>query len=307
MISFLETFSNVVYVIVVYFTVRTSFTTLSMLTSLYMIILPYAFLINTSENKDRVVEHGWASVFKNVSRKSGETMLSSGSQAMKNNHRKQSKRPYNKENQAIFVTSSSALSKVTYNKVGISQNLSFESEPCSSKGYKDTTKRHHTDITRLDANLLHQQDHQKKNISLELIRNMTEYLNEEDRYIEYFKEFVEYTGNQSDQNARMEFQMNDKLLPNYIPEDTSKDKIDKHKAKGSKKTSEIPKKTRPAKLDQCREETNQLHNKTKFKGKKSDRILIRKELLTQIACCDEQEELYNVLKEELICAEENFI
>ena len=112
-----------------------------------MIILPYAFLMNTSENKNRVVEHGWSSVLKNVSRKSGETMLSGGDQAIKDSHSKQSKRPYNKEKREIFATSSSAKSEVTYKKVCISPNVSFEFEPCSSKGHKDTTIIHHTDIT----------------------------------------------------------------------------------------------------------------------------------------------------------------
>ena len=31
-----------------------------------MILLPYAFLMNTSHNKNRIVEYGWINVFKNL-------------------------------------------------------------------------------------------------------------------------------------------------------------------------------------------------------------------------------------------------
>ena len=116
MISFLETFSNIVYVIVLYFTVRTSFGTLVILCSLYMIILPYAFLMNTSHNKDKVVEHGWANVFKNVSRTSGKTKCSNGSEPMKQSHSKPSKLPYDKKKQGIFAISLSANNKVANKK-----------------------------------------------------------------------------------------------------------------------------------------------------------------------------------------------
>ena len=67
MISFLETVCSIVHVIILYNTIRTSYTTLLPIMSLYMIALPYAFLMNTSHNKDRVVEHGWKQVFKNLS------------------------------------------------------------------------------------------------------------------------------------------------------------------------------------------------------------------------------------------------
>jgi hypothetical protein len=179
MITLLETFSNIVYAIVVYFTVRTSFLTLIILTIMYMIILPYAFLMNTSNNKEQVVEHGWVYVFKNVSRKSGETKFSKGGQAMKKIHNKPSKLPYDNENQEIFATSSSAISKVRNKEVSIHQKVRFENEPCSSKGQSDTNKRHHTDITRLDVNLLPQHEHKTQSISQRLIGNMIEQLHEE--------------------------------------------------------------------------------------------------------------------------------
>jgi hypothetical protein len=272
-----------------------------------MIILPCTFLLNTSNVKDKVVDHGWVYAFKNVSSKSEETKILKGSQAIKQPHIKPSKLPYDNDRHEIFATSSSANIKVRNNKVGISQKVSFESEPCSSKGNYDTKKRHHTDITALDVNLLPQQEHKKETISQRGIRNMTEHLHEEEKYIEYFKQFVVNTGNQSDENACLELQLNCESLPNYISVGTSKDKHNKRKGKRSNQTVEISKKIRKPKLVQYNEERNELHNIIIFKGQKNDRILIRRKILTQLCAFDEHEELYNSFKEALISTEESFI
>ena len=111
MISFLETLSNIVYVIVIYFTVRTSFATLFIHISLYMIILPYAFLMNTSHNKEQVIEHGWVCVFKNVVKKPGEKKCSKVFGLVKIGDNKSSNRLHKKAAQDIFVTSSSSDNK----------------------------------------------------------------------------------------------------------------------------------------------------------------------------------------------------
>jgi len=263
--------------------------------------------MNTSHNKEKVVEHGWANVFKNVSRTSGKTKCSNGSEPMKQSHSKPSKLPYDKKKQGIFAISLSANNKVANKKAGSSQKVSIESEPCTSKGHKHTNKKHHTDVTTLNVNLLPQQFDKKQSILQRLIRNMIEHLNDEERYIEYFKEFVAHTDNQSDENATLEYQLNYELLPNYIPEDTSKDNHHKRKGKWPRQTTETPKQTSKPKLVEYPEDRNQLHNTTIFKGRKNDRIIIRRKILAEISACDEHEELYNALKEKLISAEESFV
>jgi hypothetical protein len=155
--------------------------------------------------------------------------------------------------------------------------------------------------------LLPQQEHKKQTTSQRGIRNMIEHLDEEDQYIEYFKQFVLNTDNQGDENTCLELQLNCELLPNYISEDTSKDKHTKPKGKRSNQTVEISKKTIKPKRAQYNEERNEIHNKIVFQGQKNDRILIRRNILTQICACEEHEEVYNSLKEELISAEESFI
>jgi hypothetical protein len=105
----------------------------------------------------------------------------------------------------------------------------------------------------------------------------------------------------------LEFQLNYELLPNYIPGDTSKDTHRKHKGKGSNQTVKAPHKSRANKLVQHHEEGNQLHNKIIFNGQKKDRLRIRRKILTKISACDEHDEVYNALREELISEEERFI
>ena len=69
MISCLEFFSNVLYAIITgLLTVRKSFITLLPIMTVYLVLLPYAFLMNTSHNKNRIVELGWRNVIRNLFR-----------------------------------------------------------------------------------------------------------------------------------------------------------------------------------------------------------------------------------------------
>ena len=68
MVCLIEAATNVIYITILstFFPVRTGFGTYVVMVFLYMIILPYCFLMNTSHNKNRIVEHGWKNVFNNV-------------------------------------------------------------------------------------------------------------------------------------------------------------------------------------------------------------------------------------------------
>ena len=66
MVSLVEMISNAGYVLIIYFTVKTSYITLIQIMMLYMVVLPYAFLMNTDFNKNRIVEHGWINILKNI-------------------------------------------------------------------------------------------------------------------------------------------------------------------------------------------------------------------------------------------------
>ena len=65
-ISLIESATSITYIILVAITVRTNYGTLINLLVLYMIVLPYSFLMNTSHNKERIIEQGWINIFQNI-------------------------------------------------------------------------------------------------------------------------------------------------------------------------------------------------------------------------------------------------
>ena len=65
-LSLFEFLGNVLYLLLLVYFKGTTFVSLFHAISLYFVVLPYAFLINTSDNKHRVVESGWTNVFKNL-------------------------------------------------------------------------------------------------------------------------------------------------------------------------------------------------------------------------------------------------
>jgi hypothetical protein len=65
-LSLLEVSMNVVGVISVLFNKGRTLFTLTIGIIVFDILLPHAFLMNTSENKNRIVEFGWKNVFKNI-------------------------------------------------------------------------------------------------------------------------------------------------------------------------------------------------------------------------------------------------
>ena len=66
MISLLEAIANIATAIIIFFTIRSTFFTMLLPMIVYLIILPIAFLMNTSDNKHRIVEVGWKYIFLNV-------------------------------------------------------------------------------------------------------------------------------------------------------------------------------------------------------------------------------------------------
>ena len=74
MTTFFEVCGNVVYFLffTIHFTRNTSIKGVIHTMIVYDIILPYSFLMNTSHKKNRVVDHGWKNVFKNLIRCSND-------------------------------------------------------------------------------------------------------------------------------------------------------------------------------------------------------------------------------------------
>ena len=66
MISILEILGCVTQVVLLVVFKTGTFPTLINGMFLWSIVLPYAFLMNTSHNKQRIIQSGWANIFKNI-------------------------------------------------------------------------------------------------------------------------------------------------------------------------------------------------------------------------------------------------
>ena len=67
MTSIIEAFGNIIqWSIWIFITKFAGYGTLIQSILLYFVILPYVFLMNTSQNKERVIEIGWLNVLKNA-------------------------------------------------------------------------------------------------------------------------------------------------------------------------------------------------------------------------------------------------
>ena len=64
--TILEVFGSVTFVIHVLIVKRPTLSTLIHGMCIYMIFVPYAFLMNTSHNKGRIIEDGWENVIRNI-------------------------------------------------------------------------------------------------------------------------------------------------------------------------------------------------------------------------------------------------
>ena len=57
---------SLAFCMVILITIRVTYGSTAIMTFLYMVVVPYSFLMNTSHNKNRIVEHGWKTVFNNI-------------------------------------------------------------------------------------------------------------------------------------------------------------------------------------------------------------------------------------------------
>ena len=68
MTSFLEFVGTITFSIHLKIAQGTSLATFIHFQTIYIILVPHAFLMNTSDNKNRIIDQGWKNVFKNIIR-----------------------------------------------------------------------------------------------------------------------------------------------------------------------------------------------------------------------------------------------
>ena len=255
------------------------------------------------------MEHGWKHVFQNLlgisSQNNNPNSHASG--RIRSLKSRSSRIQGVKRRQTLFSISSSSASRIPPNDPASCEKLSFENEPCFSMGKKGTGPLNSSNFTVLDLNKLPQQeDKEEKTVIHMLVQKMIRNIQVEQRYLEYFKEFVSCQYEKKDKETRFDFQF--ELLPNYIPDCATGKLYNKVKGKYSKKSSGKSSRKTQLKVDRNEDEMmNEPQNEIPFKGEKKDRIMIRLTILTQISAMCKNDDMYDYLIEQLIDAEESFV
>ena len=314
-ISLLETVFNIVYIITLWFTVRTSFGTVLQGMGLYMVFLPYAALMNTSHNKERVVEHGWKNVFRNlIGRKSNTEILQTDNKDTNLTNKDRLQQGFIKsKNHPLDHCVSEKCSTISSDNitdrskvVDLFKQASLGDEPCTSNRQKAESKAysHLSDTSSISP----QHQNKNENITQTLILKMIENINKEEIYIENFKNIVAHIHGGKNESIPSAFPLEVNMLPNFVSEDELFYTNTRCKGKHSNQPMTELSKDRRSGILMNVEELGELGNQQKmFLGNKDDRIKMRGHLLDQLVNYDEHDEIYDSLLDKLIDLEESFV
>jgi hypothetical protein len=217
MISLLEASAQVFNVFLMWYFNTVSISSLMISMILYDIILPHVFLMNTSENKNRIVELGWKNVLKNIVGICNNTVGNSENTATETNGvrdsniekeaKAQSKRRSNTPRDKI-VSPPSHFLPVKNPIASAIPNVSLNGE---YSGYKKDDLERPSNST-LNANALDERAH-THNISQTLISEMMESGKDEKRYMIYFKKFAAFQESRKRGKIISDIELEDQFLP----------------------------------------------------------------------------------------------
>ena len=293
MISLFEMLSNAGYILLVYFTTKTSYITLIQIMMLYMIVLPYAFLMNTSHNKNRIIEHCWVNIFRNII-------------GMPNNFISINETCSSEENVALNKTKSDDGKNNKNNYMNI---FATKSSCNLLDGEKNVEASILNSLNRPSTS--GERRHKDKMPSKELIVKLFDAIDDENEYIQIFQSFVMYIEHCKKGNDPRNFQSEDNYFPyvqkSYIHSDrneivmnvkSSTSKKENHKRKEKSKSIVTH-------IDQSSCTLNE--DKRVLKGNKEERSSSRRDILFKLSSCEDNSESFICLGENLIDLEESFI
>ena len=293
------------YIIIVFFTVRSSYAALLQLLALYLVIVPYSLLMNTSHNKNRVIEHGWTNVFKNLFGKYNNASrisnaLPDNCENIQNKKIQLKDAAHGKSNKNIFTTTSSGNDTDTDQNVSAANIPSTaEEEPSTSSGFK-LINAENTGLQRLNVNTLPKMDN-NQDLSQKLVLEMFYHIDNEEQYIEYFKKLVANDEGCKNGDSLTIVDLEEEFSPALqLDPSVIKSKL---KTKGVRSTS-----TSLHKNENCAEDKMFSNNGTlMFEIERSGRINERRQMLKKLIARNIEPNNYAILIEELINMEENFV
>ena len=309
MVSLLELLSNVTYIIIVYFTVKTSYTTLIQIMILYMILLPYSFLMNTSHNKNRIVEYGWSNVIKNVLMKQKNAV--NNANVIRDNAKSRIQSISDKLQHKLLDGFDSKTVVNTVRRCDIPQNFAMENlknlrvgminEPCSSKGTSVPMALNVKNLAKVDT------VPNEMSFEQSLVTNMRDHIDNELKYLQFFKDFVSFQDHCEKGKDVSQFQAENEIQC-YI--------TTKNEAKNSNSFQRTKNRSYQNKSKSFTTSKDYLSPDVDFINRESNIILSenqrnkmeqRAHLLSRLQMYSRRNSTYDSYKDKLIDLEENFM
>ena len=305
-IAFIEMILTVLYVVMIAYYGSSHFTTLLILMVLYDVILPYAFLMNTSHNKNRIVELGWKNVLKNMIFRSGSNSVEDITKQTTDEKttRKFEKKSKNKEPNSRKISTIVAFSKGKVDKNFVADNTMTHNRPSSSKGVDNSEP----DFVLLSVNSLPRQRRNDDTL-MKLVLDLKYFEKDENIYLKCIQRLVKFQESVTAGKTYSREISEDDLIPPCVK--GPKNKIQKSKGKRVRSPKNVP----PG-----NDENNDLFSKdTKAENNiisnhrhsltedRKARNAKRKRIIDQINNSTGNEKLCYDLIEKLIDQEESFV
>ena len=273
----------------------------------YLIILPIAFLMNTSDNKHRIVEVGWKYIFLNVtgnkyffSRFYHAPSDQSISQNVSNSETNK------KSNNHIFMIFQTTTNKGVDSDKGNKGKLITIPNYCASRHYVEIrNQKIQNKMDALDVKKLPKIS-SKQEIFQELISKLIHELNDEERYIDIFRQFVRLVDdNNIRYNSNSDFKDHPSRETEYVFQRcvVKAKNIQKFPIRDGRKSEKSGVGT-----IQSNEGNNNIFSKQMcLKGQKASRRNIRNKVLGKFNGIDVENDSFKLWAENLINVEESFI
>ena len=285
--TFLELFAMVTYVVHLAYMNGPSFSTATHAMGVYNILLPYAFLMNTSHNKNRIIDNGWVNVVGNIIGRSNPLMRYINSITFGNASNEQI------ENKQIDVTSILDDKKLC--------TTPFNEEPSTSQGKKSMNQDSSNDVA-LDAKKLNLQD-SKYTVSIKLIASMIKNIEDEEKYIRQFRQLVAYEDDFEKGKTLSEYDLEKEFLS-----DCEQPNTHLNANVGSEWSLDMPVIKHPTNVNHDEQDVYIIDiTELKLQGNVEDRILMRTKILKRLNLTNREDENYKDLIKELIDLEETFV
>ena len=309
-ISFLEFSTMVLYTVIIKLNKGTSFYSMIYGMAVYDVILPYAFLMNTSHNKTRVVSVGWTNVILNIL---GNNNTLQKQDVVQNDDTSKHQKALEKEGKPkkdakdkIFtITSHGNAEPTNVLEAGAMLHVPFDETPSTSRTAFETERYN---IKPLSVNELLLQDCHQKSLK-RLVLTMNNCGNDEDVYLEYFRCLVAVHGRREGGEVLSAVELEKELSSSRENDNQAKDKKSKGKGKSAKSSNSVIKaliENGSSNQGDGNIRDDRFH-KIQLKGNLERRNSKRKDILDIIVSMDASKQIFWDMIEKLIDLEENFI